>query len=209
MSEAERNDILATAKDQPHHRSKLADKATRTGQAYLPGNQPEADKWFALAGEIRGLDAGKINKESSPPHYEKVEKKLDDIKFSVEAGAGIRKMSRDTGVPLGRPPTGKQFNCPDCGKEIYIRKYRLDHNSADKVYRCRECANKRFLPPNRGKRNNPPDVLRDEFLKAGDKVWVATGLTIRQLEEKLRRIEYLEGYRQAVLDVSTTKGENQ
>ena len=46
----------------------------------------------------------------------------------------------------GRPRTGKTLECVDCGKQIYIRKYRLK-KEPDAEYRCAKCARKHFMPP--------------------------------------------------------------
>lgn len=46
----------------------------------------------------------------------------------------------------GRLRTGKYFKCVDCGKRIYVRKYRLDQKP-DAEHRCKKCASKHYIPP--------------------------------------------------------------
>ncbi len=50
-------------------------------------------------------------------------------------------------------------------------------------------------------RGKIPSGKEKEYLKAGDKVWIAVGLTVEQIEEQLRELEYLRGYKQAILDM--------
>lgn len=50
----ERERMRREAKDQPFNRGRLADRATQAGQAITETNLSEANKWFALAAEIRG-----------------------------------------------------------------------------------------------------------------------------------------------------------
>jgi len=42
----------------------------------------------------------------------------------------------------GRPRTGEDRKCVDCGEDIYVRKYRIDKD-LDAEYRCRKCSSKR------------------------------------------------------------------
>jgi len=46
----------------------------------------------------------------------------------------------------GRRRTGKYFKCVDCGKWIYVRKYRLDEKP-EAEHRCAKCAKKHYPPP--------------------------------------------------------------
>ena len=47
----------------------------------------------------------------------------------------------DRAAKKGRPRTGESLQCIDCGKPIYVRKYRLDEDP-EAEHRCRGCSSK-------------------------------------------------------------------
>ncbi len=80
----------------------------------------------------------------------------------------------------GRKQTGETHRCADCGKEIYIRAYRLQEG---KQYRCVTCSKKNFPPPPGKKKevskSETPSQVLDPRAKPPD--WADMSASARSL----------------------------
>lgn len=62
----------------------------------------------------------------------------------------------------GRPRKGKWLKCADCGKDIYVRKFRLDKD-LEAEHRCGDCARNHYRPPvPKGKVEPEPELPKQE-----------------------------------------------
>ena len=133
--------------------------------------------------------------------------KLREIWSVKKKGHAGRTSTKQIKVPItkmGRPQTGKATHCIDCGVELYIAKNRIREG---KEYRCGRCRSRNAAKAPRRRITTPtvreevgktPKGQGKEFLRAADKIEITVG----RLEELLREIEWLRGYRQAVLDIA-------
>lgn len=76
----------------------------------------------------------------------------------------------------GRPRTGKWMKCPDCGKDIYVRKFTLDRNP-EAEHRCRSCASKHARKAPR-RTIKVPTVTAEPGLKEAFREMVKEGIDI-------------------------------
>ncbi len=95
---------------------------------------------------------------------------------------------------LGRPRTGLATNCVDCGTELYGARNRIREG---KEYRCRGCMSRKAAKAPRKRTPTVREEHQKAVLSSEDKIEITVG----RLEEILRELEYLKGYRQAVLDI--------
>ena len=105
---------------------------------------------------------------------------------------------------LGRPPTGETLQCVDCGKDIYVRKYRLDANP-EVEHRCRECASRHAAKAQRKKTTEKEEPVPEPPAEVAEepepKEEVAVVPTKRQYYDEHREEIFADYQKMSMRDV--------
>ena len=92
-------------------------------------------------------------KEPEPNEQEEVEVETPSEVIPMPEPEAVK-----TRLKLGRKPTGEWRKCKDCGKDIYIRKYRLKGSGG----RCVDCSRKANPPPVPGSKEKKEEIIVEE-----------------------------------------------